>query len=305
MGKVHRDRSLRRVSWRQDGVFLHEDAIASGFSSRTIRRRVDTGAWQRARRGAYASGTKRLSWEQRVQAAVLAAGPDAAAGGRTAARLWQLEAIHTEKIEIIVPSARVVRLQDVTAYRRPPFDVVTVRGIRRTTPPQTIIHLAGLVGPLELEIALDDALRRRMFSPRTLLCRLEILGTQGRTGAGTLRALLLDRTRNPTAGSRFEIRLVRILIAGGEPVPSRQFTIRRADGTFVARVDLAYPAERLALEYESFRYHSSPRALRAAVRRENGIGEAGWVLRKFTDADLDAPSATVKTVRTARLQGVV
>jgi hypothetical protein len=47
-----------------------------------------------------------------------------------------------------------------------------------------------------------------------------------------------------------ESRLRLILVFGGLPRPVSQFVVRDRTGMFVARVDLVYPEQRLAIEYE-------------------------------------------------------
>ncbi|WP_222263215.1 endonuclease domain-containing protein [Modestobacter marinus] len=65
---------------------------------------------------------------------------------------------------------------------------------------------------------------------------------------------------------------VLLTMAGLPPVP--QWSVRRADGVFIARVDLAYPAVRLAVEYDGA-WHGEPGQLGRDRRRLNALVAAG------------------------------
>jgi hypothetical protein len=75
------------------------------------------------------------------------------------------------------------------------------------------------------------------------------------------------------------------LMRQGLARPSVQHVVRDSSGGFVARVDLAYPQDRILIEYESFEHHTGKLALvRDSVRR-NALTELGFVVLSAT-ADL-------------------
>jgi very-short-patch-repair endonuclease len=51
---------------------------------------------------------------------------------------------------------------------------------------------------------------------------------------------------------------------------------------FVARVDLAYPAQKLAIEADGYRYHSGRQVWERDLARNNELGGLGWMLLHFT-----------------------
>jgi hypothetical protein len=53
MPNVRRETQLRVHARRQHGVFTLEQAVASGYSRATVRRRVEAGVWQELAPGAY------------------------------------------------------------------------------------------------------------------------------------------------------------------------------------------------------------------------------------------------------------
>jgi len=83
-----------------------------------------------------------------------------------------------------------------------------------------------------------------------------------------------------------DMRVVRALLAAGLPDPVRQYEIW-IDGELVARVDLAYPAERLAIELDGFRWHAGRGPFRSDRLRGNRIEAIGWRLLRAAPEDVD------------------
>ena len=83
-----------------------------------------------------------------------------------------------------------------------------------------------------------------------------------------------------------EMRVVRRLVAAGLEAPVRQWEIWHK-GVFVARVDLAYPTFRLALELDGFRWHAGRRKFRSDRLRRNRIEAVGWRLLEAAPEDID------------------
>jgi very-short-patch-repair endonuclease len=78
------------------------------------------------------------------------------------------------------------------------------------------------------------------------------------------------------------------------PVP--QYRVVDGDGRFLARVDLGYPAHRVAVEYDGA-WHADTDQLRRDRRRLNRLVAAGWAVLHLTAADLREPEALVDRVR--------
>lgn len=71
--------------------------------------------------------------------------------------------------------------------------------------------------------------------------------------------------------------------AGLRPEPQ---VVVRLDGRAVARVDLAFRRERVAVEADGTAVHGSVEAVYADRRRQNLLAAAGWVVVRVTWADL-------------------
>jgi very-short-patch-repair endonuclease len=100
------------------------------------------------------------------------------------------------------------------------------------------------------------------------------------------------------AQSAPESRLRLTLIFGGLPRPVTQFVVRDRIGNFIARVDLAYPELRIAIEYDGEDHRDR---WADDIVRQNRIIGAGWTLMRYAKGDLfGRPDAVVAQVRAAR-----
>lgn len=107
----------------------------------------------------------------------------------------------------------------------------------------------------------------------------------GARGTRTVRAALLDI--RPGSGSPAESRTRLALTRNGLPEPELNHEVRTTDGRFVARVDFAYPSERVAIEYESDLHRTDTATFRKDLRRGEHLKDAGWWLVRVTSWDLD------------------
>ena len=186
----------------------------------------------------------------------------------------------------------------------PKCDVALVAGIPTTTPTRTLIDLGAVVREEALELALEDALRRRLTSPARIEWRLAELCTRGRNGCATLRHLLQEREGVRPTESALETRVARLIRKSDLPEPVRQFEVRDGD-RFVARVDFAYPAELVAIEADGFRWHSGRRDWEREIRWRNGLQALGWTLVDVTDGELrnNGQDVIVRLRSTLRARG--
>lgn len=78
----------------------------------------------------------------------------------------------------------------------------------------------------------------------------------------------------------------------GLPEPAVQHEVR-ADGRFVARVDLAYPEWKIAIEYEGDGHRTSRDQWRRDIQRQRELEDLGWVIVRVTELDLNQGGAAV------------
>ena len=289
------------LAGRQHGVVSARQLCQVGLSARQIELRVENGMLVPLHRGVYRTGAPRTR-EQVLIAACLAT--RGVASHRSAAALWELRGQDGDFVEITVEGRRRSELAGVVAHttaRLDRSDVTVRRGIPVTTPARTLLDLGAVVSFAEVEVAVEDALHRRLATYEGLVRQLERSGAPGRNGTGVLRAVLAARDpRAAPTESLLEDVLVRILRRGGLPAPVRQHRVR-APGHAPVRVDLAYPGERIAIEAQSVAWHAGKEDLQRTCRKRNLLVALGWCLLEFTWEDTrERPELICETVRRAR-----
>ena len=296
------DALLLALAGTQHGVVSDPQAFALGYSTRTIRRRVQSGEWTRPFPGVLRCTGAPPSDHQLAMAAVLWAGPDACISHTTAGALWRLDGVHPRGIEVTVP-AHVDRRSSHARVHHSALakqDASTVSAIPVTSVVRTLIDLAAVLAPGPLELAIEDAFRRRLATPGALELRAAELIGRGRPGSRRLRTLLETRSTGPTTGSAAEVRLERLLVNGGLPAPRRQHAVTHAGRTIY--VDFAYPDRRLAIEFDSLRWHSGRAKLENDAQRRNLLRAAGWEVVTVTHGMLRERARTLALVRDAWIQ---
>jgi predicted transcriptional regulator of viral defense system len=183
--------NIHSIAQKQHGLLTRAQALVCGLSDGDIRGRLNAGIWLRVYAGVYRVAGSRVTHEQAVLAAVLAAGGQALASHGTAAEVHGLPGgdgqIHITVVgrRILVPG---VKVHVVTGLQVP--DCAVKNGIPVTTVARTIIDLAQILSVVRLEEVLDHALAARLVSLNVLQQRLEKTGTRGRRGAGLLAVLI-------------------------------------------------------------------------------------------------------------------
>lgn len=284
------------VTRRQHSLITAPQARACGVSADRARRWLRQGVWTTIVPGVYAVSGAPTNWRQRTLAAVLAAGPGAAASHTTAAALFGLSSCPFRAVEITVPRGRSHRSRLAAVHESAflgPSDITVIDGIPVTRPARTLVDLAGSVSRAVLEDAVDDALVRRLTTLARLERRAAALGGSGRSGSALLRGVLASWTVGEVAEEVAEMRLVRRLVAQGLPAPVLQYEIRDQGGHIVARADAAYPDDKVALELNGFRWHGTPRGYARDQARARRLAALGWLVLPATPVDLAGDGAAL------------
>jgi hypothetical protein len=271
------------------GVFRGHHALMAGLSNRQIRQRIDTDRWRRLYRDVYRIAGAPATWEGDLLAATWAGGFRAVASHRSAAELHALPGRTRDFVEITCPRWRRARQDDVVVHETKvldPIDITVVSGIAVTTPARTLFDLGAVCRVGLVELALENALRRRLVSEMELAAMVKRLSRSGRPGGPTIRELLAarDPNRRPTE-SEMETRLLQAMRAHGLPEPTTQHEVRHGSA-FIGRVDIAYPDAKIAIEYDSDEFHTGRGATHRDRDRRHRLVAAGWLPIDVGPADL-------------------
>lgn len=189
---------------------------------------------------------------------------------------------------VLLPGHRQRPLPDLVVRRDRlgPDDTVRWCGLLTTSPERTAYDLARRSPPVEAVVALDALARVHGFDPAAVL---EIARRNpGARGSAQLQEAV--RLADPLADSPMETRVRVALRAGGLPPPVLQHPV----GPY--RLDLAYPAVGLAVEYDG-REHLTPERARRDLDRQAFLTAAGWRVLRFRAATvLGEPAAIPRAV---------
>jgi very-short-patch-repair endonuclease len=280
-----------QIARRQHALVTRDQAVAAGLSHGQIRRRNRSGEWSVVRPGVYAITGAPPTRLQSVAAVALCAGPAAWISHQTAAALWGVPGIDDDgAIHVVTGLDRRVRLDGVRGHRSGALfsaDVTTRHGIPVLTPARALVDVSATVGYRCLGRAIDDLLRRRVMtlaSLRSCIGRLE--PAPGRR-LSVVHELLGERLPGYDPGdSDLETRVLRLLVANGFSPPVQQHRVRIRGRS--ARIDLAYPGRRLAIELDGWEFHHGRTAFDDDRARANLLVAAGWTLVRFTSRSSDA-----------------
>lgn len=279
------DRRVAERAARQCGAISHDDATAAGLSGEQVERRCRAGRWVRQVVGVYVVAGSPDTPRQRAWIAYLAT---RSAGGvlsfLTAAALHGLLPFSILP-HITVPPRASARCRAARIHRGvvPPVDLVWKDGLRVTSVSRTIVDLASVVDRATIELLVDVALCRKLASRASILAALRRAGR--RRGAQMLRAVLEVWSERIEPESVAEVRLLRSLAELGVTGVVTQHEVYDADGLFVARLDIADPQRRRALEYDGVEAHN-PRRWERDEPRYAALRRLGWRIDAVTKLDL-------------------
>lgn len=265
-------------------------ARAAGLDAASLRRARRTGQLVRVSRGLHLTA-EGDTWLGRLRAAA-AVSSDAVLSGPSTARLSGIVVPDAWPQEITVPpDARRVRSRPgLRVVVRPVAEVVSLAGFRSTSLARAVADIACGREPEPQQWVVDQALRRGVPA-----VEIERHLAPGQRGVRTARRALL--AADPLSESPLESGVGLALCRHGVPRPVRQL---RLDGGRI-RVDLAWPAARVALEADGVGFHSDPAALHRDRVRQNRLAELGWIVVRCTWADLRHDPAALAALVTRLL----
>ncbi len=296
-----RQRAIAVLAGRQHGVVARRQLLQLGFSRDQVTRLRASHRLHVVHRGVYAVGHRVLSEKGHWMAAVLACGPGALLSHRSAARLRGLQRPSPSYVEVTVPSRR-GRISGVRAYicaLVQPQDRDTLEGIPCTSVALTLLNLAGVAPRRGVERACDEAEVQEVFD---LAAIDDVLARRrGCHGAPLLRAVLAEHAIGTTlTRPGLEERTLRLLDAAAIPRP--QVNVRLSCGGGAApEVDFLWRAQRLVLETDGGRFHSTRSQIERDRRKEVVLVRAGYRVLRATWLQVEREPRSVALMVAAAL----
>jgi very-short-patch-repair endonuclease len=284
--------SILALLRRQDGLITCRQAEEHGLPARTLRQRAEVDGWNAVAPRVYLAGGHRFTERARVRAAGLWAGDDAAVSGPAAAWWHGMLERAPQEIGVTVPRHRGkrgssgvrVRRRDLHPADRVRVDELTVTG-RALTALETAIAVPDGSG------FLDRALQKHVPFAQVYGAYCRNMGARG--GAEVAALLTAAADRAASAAERILLRLLREAGISGWRLglPFQGWLI-----------DLAFPDARIAVEIDSWAWHTDVERFRNDRRKGNALVRGGWVVLRFTWHDLtNRPGYVVAEIRAALL----
>jgi len=284
------DRQIGDLARRQHGIFSRAQLVAVGVSRGEREHRLTSGRWELVADGVYRVNGAPTTWRSELLSACWAGGMRALASHRSAAALWRLPGGRKDYAEITAPRWNRTRTLGLVVHESKlltALDADMIDAIPVTTVERTIFDLCRKNTFATIDAMLDNALRRELTTLDALDRACDRLATKGRPGGQRFREALDARAWDEAVPeSPPERLLARALVTQGLPKPVFQHVVRDDAGQFVARVDLAYPDVRLAVEYDSYQEHTGKLALVRDSSRRNHLTSVGWTTLTATHADI-------------------
>jgi predicted transcriptional regulator of viral defense system len=294
------DAQVAELAARQHLVFTLGHIVAEGLSVSAVHKRTATGRLHRIHRGVYSLvPADQLTWRGRYLAAVLACGDRATVSHREAAALHNLRPSNRSAIDVTVPGRSAPAVGGVNVHRSVTLtaaDVTVVDGIPCTTLARTHLDLAAVVPLQQTERALNQADAMGVLNLRAL--RDQLQRNPHAPGAQQLcTALELYTPDTAPTESALEERFVALCRAAALPAPERQVWFTLGDGGEPFRVDFLWRVQRLVLEADGRKFHSTTRAFEDDRRRDQRLARAQWQVVRVTRRQLeDDPTWVVEMV---------
>lgn len=101
------------------------------------------------------------------------------------------------------------------------------------------------------------------------------------------------------AESPYETLTRLLLIRAGLPAPQTQFRVLDRFGHLVARLDMAWPEKRVAVEYDGAQHWTDPEQRRRDIERLAALEALGWIVIRVSSRMVRRPAPLVARVRAA------
>jgi len=237
----------------------------------------------------------------RAAAALLMAGPAAALDSHSALTARGITTADSAPIHLLLPYPRTLRRHNGIAVHYGhliDFHSEHVDGLRAATIRHALTEVLCRSSRRTAIACADQVLASVPRGERDMLrATIDERIRSRRDRRGTLQATeLLDLARGDSE-SPAESWMLLALVDGGLPIPEQQVSVTDIDGNELYRLDFAWPAFRVAVEYDGYEVHEFRAASDAA--RDADLRRRGWTVIHATAEDLRDPYRLIAAVAEA------
>jgi hypothetical protein len=290
------DSTIIRIASQQGGLIRRDQATNVGLTEDQIDWRVSTGAWELVTNGGYR--LLDLPGREHLVRAAIAILPDATVSHFSAAAFHDLTSVSTKAVSVTVASKTTHAFLDVRVFRNndlAPWHRVEIAGLPATTLERTVIDLASVLSKRHMQFVVGDLLNARRCDVTGLTAVLDSVARRGKPGVGSMRSILDGESTRDANETPLEQAGNALLVRAGFTNLAKEYPIPWMP---LKRFDIAFVAERIAIEWDSRRWHMLKDAFESDRQRDRLAMEYGWRVVRFTWRDVhDNPASVVETVR--------
>jgi very-short-patch-repair endonuclease len=285
-------KALAVLLMKQNGVITRGQAGDCGMSRQALEHRVRVGGpWQPLLPGVYMTNTGTPTGLERLQAALLYAGPGSAITGPAALALHHIRARQILVVDVLIPQERKRRsLEFVRVHRtsRMPSSLFRVGEVSYVPMARAVADaVCGLRDISEVRAIVAEGVQRGSVQIAQLAEELARGPVQGSARFRRVLAEVAEGVRSSAEGD------LRSLIKR-ERLPEPMYNARLYLGdSFIATPDAWWPDAEVAVEIESRQWHLSPRDWDATLARDARMSARGIIVLHFPPRRLRTDSAAV------------
>lgn len=296
---------MSHIALDRHGVIGRAEAIASAGAYR-VRVAQETGVLLSPWTGVLVDSRRSADARTLAAAGLRLAGSAALLAGQAAAHLHGCTAAAPTPVEVVVPYEHPRRSRPGLVVHNgtvPEEDRTTLDGLPVLSLDRVVTDLLCRHRPQDALAVTDEALA--LVGPEGRECFRAAVATRLATRTdprGTVRGARLLALATGRAESPPESWLLFRVVDAGFPVPEVNWPLPGIDGREVYRLDLAWPAPRIAVEHHGYAAHVG-RTEQDAARAED-LRRRGWILVEVWADDWGAPRVEAELDAAFRRRGI-
>lgn len=293
---MHPETRLQTIAARQGGVITRSQALSAGMTDRQIGYRVSTDRWTRLSFGGYR--TIDMHGRENLMRAAVSVLPGAVASHSSAAAVHSLNHVDTRVVSVSVDASSTHDFPGVVVHRTRDLaseHVLVIDGVPTTTVARSIVDLASVAHRRRLHLIVSDAIASKKTSANEINQVLTQVARRGRRGVVAVRQEVEQWIGVPTDVSALEAAGFRLLESMAVAEWTTEYPI---PWSINKRFDVAFPTRRVAIEWDSRRWHTLAKAFESDRQRDAEAMTHGWRILRFTWDDVrNRPQYVVDTLR--------
>lgn len=167
-------------------------------------------------------------------------------------------------------------------YTHPP-DLVLVKGVWATSPPQTFLDLARSLEFADLLVLGDSLVQRAGCSPTDIREFVADSSAHGASHARAVAKLIRRRVESPN-----ESRLRLLMVSGGVPEPTLNLVVRGTSRRATRRIDFAFEDYKVGVEFDGRHHIEQVSQWNDDILRREELEAMGWRFVVITSSTMYA-----------------